>query len=211
MLFPAFIHTFVDLRDLPEGIGINISENGQTKIEAGLYALIHSFDPVDEDDLDSPNTLIGPFTPHFHSPEDRQPTLFLAHIESIRSPLLGMADVPFGVKLPRHEWRHLFLIRRRAAWPQAWDSVINSFRSPTDDTDDTVFETDYEKVVTMANGEDVIFCKTVEDVDAEITAKKKKDEDKKKTKEATKKKKKTAAVDETEHPVPSRERGRSDR
>ncbi len=56
--FPAFIHTFVDLRKLPKGRWIHIIANVQIKIEAGLYALIHSFDPVREDDLESPNILV---------------------------------------------------------------------------------------------------------------------------------------------------------
>ena len=60
--FPASIHTFVDLRDLPKGRVMKIVANGQGKIEAGLYALVHSFDPVDTDDLKSPNTLVGHFT-----------------------------------------------------------------------------------------------------------------------------------------------------
>ena len=51
-------------------------------------------------------------------------------------------------KTPRRERHHLFLICRRAAWPQALGSLINSCRSP-DDTDDTVFETEYKKLVTM--------------------------------------------------------------
>ena len=49
--FPAFIHTFVNLLELPTGRTINIVANGQGKIEAGLYAFIHSFDPVDEGKL----------------------------------------------------------------------------------------------------------------------------------------------------------------
>ena len=38
--FPAFIHTFVDLRDFPKGRVVKIVANGQGKIEARLYALM---------------------------------------------------------------------------------------------------------------------------------------------------------------------------
>ena len=190
--FPAFIHTFVDLRELPKGRGINIVANGQGKIgEAGLYALIHSFDPVREDDLESPNTLVGHYTPHFYS-DDARPTLFLVHVKTIQSPLLGIADVPFGVKLPRRERHHLFLIRRKKTWPRVWDSMIDSCRSPID-TDDTVFEDEYEKVVVMADGTRGSTVKTADDfakeVAAELAAKKRKDAEKKK-KDAEKNKKK---------------------
>ena len=74
----AFIHTFVELLELPTGRKINIVANGQGKIEAGLYALLlHSFDPVDEGKLEQPNTH---YTPHFFS-DDTRPTLFLVHIK----------------------------------------------------------------------------------------------------------------------------------
>ncbi|KAI2489948.1 hypothetical protein MHU86_24629 [Fragilaria crotonensis] len=47
---PAFIHTFVDLRHLPRGARIALQESGQPSIkEAGVYALIHSFDAIDEE------------------------------------------------------------------------------------------------------------------------------------------------------------------
>jgi hypothetical protein len=116
----------IDLCELSKGRGINIVANGQGKIgEAGLYTLIHSFDPVREEDLESPNTLVGHFTPHFYS-DDARPTLFLVHVKAIQSPLLGIADVPFGVKLPRRERHHLFLIRRKKTWPRVWDSMIDS-------------------------------------------------------------------------------------
>lgn len=194
--FPAFIHTFVDLLELPTGSTINIAANGQGEIEAaGLYALVHSFDPVDEDDIALPNTLVGHYTPHFFS-NDTRPTLFLVHVKAIRSPTLGVADVPFGsTRLPRRERHHLFLIRRKDAWPRAWDSMINSCRSPND-TDDTVFETEYEKLVTMPDGTKVSTVKTADDfadmVAAEVAAKERKDAEKKK------KTKKTSAVETDE-------------
>jgi hypothetical protein len=158
-----------------------------------LYALIHSFDPVDEDELELPNTLVGHYTPHFFS-DDTRSTLFLVHIKAIRSPTLGIvADVPFGAtKLPRYERHRLFLIRRRAAWPRAWDSMINRCRSPND-TEDTVFENEYKKLVTMPDDTKVSTVKTADDfadiIAAEVAAKERKDAEKMK-----KKKRKTTAV-----------------
>ncbi|KAI2505029.1 hypothetical protein MHU86_9385 [Fragilaria crotonensis] len=144
---PVFIHTFVDLRGLPKGDSIDINSNGQTKLTAGLYAVAHSFNPVDEGDLNTPNTLIGHYTPHFHSFNDRHPTLFLVDVESIRSPVLGIPDVQFGVKPPMNERHYLFLIRRKAEWPRAWDSLINRCHHDLehDVDDDTWFEEEYEK------------------------------------------------------------------
>ena len=94
--FPAFIHTFVDLSELPMGSRINIAANGQGGIEAGLYALVHSFDPVDKDDLELPNTLVGHYNPHSFSDNTRP---ILVHVKAIWSPTLGIADTPFGAKI----------------------------------------------------------------------------------------------------------------
>ena len=164
--FPALIHTFVDLCGLPKGKSICIHSSRQKNIKAGLYALIHSFDPVDEDEMDSENTLIGHYTLHRQSPFER-PTLYLVDVESLRSPTVGIPDVGCaGEKIPKHKRHHLFLIRRKAAWPQAWDSIISS----SDDVDDIAFEKEYEKVVTMDDGTEVITVKTAEDVAAEAAA-----------------------------------------
>jgi hypothetical protein len=59
---PAFIHTFVDLRGLPKGGSICILSTGQKDIKAGLYALVHSLDAVDEEEMDMENTLIGRYS-----------------------------------------------------------------------------------------------------------------------------------------------------
>jgi hypothetical protein len=90
-------------------------------LEAGFYAVAHSFDPVSIGDLDTPNALIGHYTPHFHSADDRHPTLFLVDVKSIVSPILGIEDIPpFGEeKAPRRKRHHLFLIRRKNEWPRA--------------------------------------------------------------------------------------------
>jgi hypothetical protein len=121
--------------------------------------------------------IVGHYTPHFFS-DDTRPTLFLVHIKAIRSPTLGIANNPFGAtKLPRRERHHLFLIPRRAAWPRAWDPMIDSYCSPID-TDDTVLETECKKLVTMADGTKVSTVKTADDfagmLAAEVTAKERK-------------------------------------
>ena len=69
-------------------------------------------------------------------------------------------------KIPKHKRHHLFLIRRKAAWPQAWDSIINS----SDDADDIAVEKEYENVVTMANGTKVVTVKTADEVAADVAA-----------------------------------------
>jgi hypothetical protein len=62
---PAFIHTFVDLRQLPSAIR-RIEANGQTSVQPGLYAVAHTFDPVNPTDFNTPNVLIGRYKPHFY-------------------------------------------------------------------------------------------------------------------------------------------------
>jgi hypothetical protein len=118
-------------------------------LEAGFYAVAHSFDPVSIGDLDTPNALIGHYTPHFHSADDRHPTLFLVDVKSIVSPILGIEDIPpFGEeKAPRRKRHHLFLIRCKNEWPRAWDSLINGCHHALEDDedDDTWFEAEYEK------------------------------------------------------------------
>jgi hypothetical protein len=142
------------------------------KVAAGLYAVAHSFNAVDKGDLATPNTLIGHYTPHFHSPNDTRPTLFLVDVEAFRSPILGIPDVYFGVKPPRRKRHHLFLIRRKAEWPRAWDSLINRCHHD-EDVDDTVFETDYEKLVEiLPGGTEGYVVKTPEDAAAELAAEK---------------------------------------
>jgi hypothetical protein len=63
---PAFIHTFVDLRQLPSAIR-KIEANGQTSVKPGLYAVAHTFDPVNPTDFNTPNVLIGRYKPHLFS------------------------------------------------------------------------------------------------------------------------------------------------
>ena len=176
--YPAFIHTFVDLRGLPEGECVNVRANGQSNLEAGLYAVAHSFDPVSIGDLDSPDALIGLYTPHFHSADDRLPTLFLVDVKSIASPILGVEDIPpFGEeKAPRRKRHHLFLIRRKSEWPRAWDSLINGCHQALEDDedDDTWFEGEYEKeelIDRLPSGREMHGVKTPEDFAVEVAAK----------------------------------------
>jgi hypothetical protein len=108
-LLPAFIHAFVNLRGLPKGKSISIRSTGQTNIKAGLYALVHSLSPVDEENLSFSNTLIGQYTVHCASQVER-PTLYLVDVEAIKSPTVGISDVgwtPNGHLKMQSEQHHL--------------------------------------------------------------------------------------------------------
>jgi hypothetical protein len=176
--YPAFIHTFVGLCGLPEGECVNIRANGQSYLEAGLYAVAHSFDPVSIGDLDLPDALIGLYTPHFHSADDRHPTLFLVDVKLIASPILGVKDIPpFGEeKAPRRKRHHLFLIRHKNEWPRAWDSLINGCHQALEDDedDDTWFEGENKKeelIDRLPSGREIHGVKTPEDFAVEVAAK----------------------------------------
>jgi hypothetical protein len=94
--YPAYILTFVDLRQLPTAIR-KIEANGQTSVQPGLHNA-HTFDPVNPTDFDTPNVLIGRYKPHFYSPNHRRPTLFLVDVDAISSPLLGTEDTHLSEK-----------------------------------------------------------------------------------------------------------------
>lgn len=191
---PAFIHTFVDLRQLPSAIR-RIEANGQTSVQPGLYAVAHTFDPVNPTDFNTPNVLIGRYKPHFYSPHHRQPTLFLVDVKAISSPLLGTEDIPpFGEKKASRWDRHyLFLIRRKVEWSLAWDAIIEREHSDLENNvdDDTWFEQDYETEDVdhhvLPGGRVVFGVKTPEANAKEVAAKKAE-------KLATKKKKEDEAV-----------------
>ena len=164
---PAFIHTFVHLRGLPKGRSIRKRPTGQKDINTGLYTLVHSFDAIDEKEIKRENTLIGRNTLHRQNPVE-SPTLYLVDVESLRLPTVGIPDVGCALeKIPKHKRHHLFLIRCKAAWPRAWDSIIES---SGDADDDTALEREYENVVTMANGTKVATVKTAEQVAADTAA-----------------------------------------
>jgi hypothetical protein len=148
-LLPAFIHTFVDLRVLPKGRSIHIRSTGQTQIRAGLYALVHSFSPVDEEEMACENVMIGHYTVHRSSPGER-PTLYLVDVESLRLPTVGIPDVGWTRQQDhskkKTEQHHLFLIRRKADWPLGWDSIINDL---ADDMDGQSVESEYEEMIVV--------------------------------------------------------------
>ena len=201
---PAFIHTFVDLRQLPTAIR-KIEANGQSRVQPGLYAVAHTFDPVNPTDFDTPNVLIGRYKPHFYSSNHRRPTLFLVDVKAISSPLLGTVDIPpFGEKkATRWDQHYLFLIRRKAEWSLAWDAIIEREHSDLENNveDDTWFEQEYEKETAdhvLPGGRVVFSVKTPEDNAKEVAAKKAE-------KLAAKKKKEGEAAAKKRRRAPERE------
>ncbi|KAI2513242.1 hypothetical protein MHU86_1280 [Fragilaria crotonensis] len=116
---PAFIHTFIDLRDVPARglIAVNC-----LKYLPGIYAVVHSYAATDEDLIEIPNTMIGRYT-ITRDPHSQLPTLYIIPASSIVSPTIGIQDVG-GSNGVNDE--HLFLIRRLADWPASWDSIIAS-------------------------------------------------------------------------------------
>ena len=97
-----------------------------------------TYEALIKNNLNTPNTIIGHYTPHFHSADNRHPTLFLVDVNSVASPIFGIEDTPtFGEeKAPRRKRLHLFLIRRNNEWPCAWDSLINGCHHALEDDED---------------------------------------------------------------------------
>lgn len=114
---PAYIHTFIDLHDLPKR-GI-ISVNNQ-KYSPGMYAVVHSFSAIDVDAIEVPNTMIGKYTVD-RDEHSQLPTLYIIPIASLVSPTIGIQDVGCSNAVNK---LHLFLIRRLADWPASWDAII---------------------------------------------------------------------------------------
>jgi len=127
-LLPAFIQAFINLHGLPKGKSICVHSTGQTNIKAGLCELfVHSFSPVDEEDLSLSNTLNGHYTVHCDFQGER-PTLYLVNIESIKSPTVGIPDVgwtPNDHPKEQSEQHNHFLVCRKADWSLVWDSIID--------------------------------------------------------------------------------------
>ncbi|KAI2492626.1 hypothetical protein MHU86_21940 [Fragilaria crotonensis] len=76
-----------------------------------------------------------------------------------------------------NERHYLFLIRRKAEWPRAWDSLINRCHHDLehDVDDDTWFEEEYEKdelINRLPSGREIYSVKTPEDFAAEVAAEK---------------------------------------
>ena len=108
---PAFMQAFVDLRDLPVGTKISIPDSDQIPIEkAGVYALVHSFAAVDEEEMDFSNSMIGRYTVHQHSAD--APSLYLVDVENIDSPTIGIPDVGCS-QCHQRDQHYLLHIRRK--------------------------------------------------------------------------------------------------
>ena len=120
---PAFIHTFLDLRDVPHcGIKAVSGENYMP----GMYVVVHSYAADDPDLIETPNTMIGRYTVT-RDPRSQLPILYILPVETIASPTIGIQDVGGSVGADEE---HLFLIRRMADWPASWDSIItDEYRS----------------------------------------------------------------------------------
>ncbi len=114
---PAYIHTFIDLHNLPKGGIISVQKQ---KYIPGMYAVVHSFSAVDVDAIEVPNTMIGKYTVD-RDEHSQLPTLYIIPVTSIVSPTIGIKDM--GSSNGTNE-QHLFLIRRLDEWPDSWDTII---------------------------------------------------------------------------------------
>jgi hypothetical protein len=91
---PALVHAFVDLRQMPHGARIILRESGQPSISApGVYAVIHSFSPLDQE-RDFSNTMIG----HYKLDRDARqegsmPTLYMVDANNLVAPTVGIRDL----------------------------------------------------------------------------------------------------------------------
>jgi hypothetical protein len=148
---PAFIHTFIDLRDLPPITRINIPEVGQEPIKAGVYALVHSFLAIDEEKTRmNSNTMIGRYKMWYHDEEATYPILYLVDVRNIVGPTIGIRDVDPTVR--EQDESFLFLFLRKEEWASAWDTMITSCHR---DRHKPTFEKDYEvKVRHKRDGDD---------------------------------------------------------
>jgi hypothetical protein len=57
---PAHLHAFADIRELPPGVSIDMHESRHPSIQAGVYALLHSFPAIDDEE-ECPNSMIGEY------------------------------------------------------------------------------------------------------------------------------------------------------
>jgi hypothetical protein len=114
---PAFIHAFIDLRDVPHR---GIKAVSGKKYRPGMYAVVHSYAAVVDDLIETPNTMIGRYT--ITREECSQlPKLYVIPVDTIDSQTIGIQDVGGSSGVDEE---HLFLIRRMADWPASWDSII---------------------------------------------------------------------------------------
>ena len=163
---PARIHTFVDLTNLLPGRNVRTYANAQPAVGEGFYAVIESFEPVphgfgdpndDNGNDDANDAFANDLVGRFLRTEtiidgQHQPTLYLVHVDSIISPLVGIIDVPAqSTPVPpqdKHNCRHpiqkgnerehyLFLLHHRATWAECWNGVIRNLHGYGDDEEET--------------------------------------------------------------------------
>ena len=120
---PAFIHTFVDICHLSPGARISLRESGQPPINAGVYALVHSFDAIDEDEREYTNSMIGQYKLHCNNDASSKPTLYMVDVDNLVAPTIGIPDL--GRSDVESIGNYLFLFRRKEDWASSWDSMID--------------------------------------------------------------------------------------
>ena len=135
---PGLIHTFVDLRHLPDNVCIRTKQ--QKNLKAGMYAVLESYDAVDADPS-VPNNMIGLYTLHREREEgaNMPVSIYLSDVGSIFAPAVGIPD--FG---NRDSDKYLFLFRRREEWPSAWDHFVQYC---CNDNEGESLEREYEEVM----------------------------------------------------------------
>ena len=140
---PGLIHAFVDLRQLPPGARINLRESGQPSISAaGVYAVIHSFSPLDNE-RDFSNTMIGHYKLDRHGHQGSEPTLYMVDANNLVAPTVGIRDVGRSEGSRVEDEHFLFLFRRKDDWVSSWDSMINKCHQSRDSpTDESEYEDD---------------------------------------------------------------------
>ena len=72
---------------------IILQETGQPPIKAGVYALIHSFNAINEKATRKPtNVMIGSYELHLND-SDSTPTLYLLGVHNLVAPTIGICDI----------------------------------------------------------------------------------------------------------------------
>jgi hypothetical protein len=111
---PALIHTFVGLCDLPPSSRIILQATGQPPIKAGVYALIHSFDTIEEKATRKPtNVMIGQDKLHLND-KNSTPTLYMVGVHNLVSPTIGICNI--GSSLSPEDEHYLFPLRKKEEW-----------------------------------------------------------------------------------------------
>ena len=141
---PARIYTFVDLSDMKVSPNkpLVISKSGQKIKNPGLYAVVHSLEYVDEDEVSYPNVLVVRCRDHYAVSSEGTdncsdsssdfPTIFLVELCSLVAPALCTPDISFkGVKSGsdvkhRSSMEYLVLCKPPFTWHQCWESMISS-------------------------------------------------------------------------------------